>query len=77
VNILNGTPVYSNDPTVDPDDLTKDDRFKELAKAGIPGDPRLIKTDDPNQKNWTVCIGTECFEAPASLTDDILYWFEL
>ena len=77
VNLSNGTPVYSNDPTVDPDDLTKDDRFKVLAKAGIPGDPNLIRTDDPNQKNWAVCVGTECFEGPDSLVDDILYWFEL
>jgi type IV pilus assembly protein PilY1 len=77
VNMLNGTPVYNTDPTIPPENLTKDDRFVGLVKAGIPGDPRLIKTADPNQKNWTTCVGTECFDFEIRKPDEILYWFEL
>lgn len=78
ISAANGTPVFNFD-TVEldsDDDLTKADRIRTLNKAGIPADPIMIRTNDPNQKNITNCIGTECFEVADTNKRTSLYWYE-
>lgn len=76
MDLNDGRPTYTNDPTVDKSDLVKEDRYINLSKAGIPADPKFIKTENPNQKDWAVCIGTECFTMPDTSVLTRLYWFE-
>ncbi|MFW2371881.1 MAG: pilus assembly protein [Gammaproteobacteria bacterium] len=78
ISAANGTPVHNFDTVeVDSDDeLTKADRIRTLNKAGIPADPIMIRTNDPNQKNVANCIGTECFEVDDTNRRTSLYWYE-
>ena len=78
VSVADGTPVFNFDTTViDSDDkFSKADRIRTLNKAGIPADPIMIRTSDPNQKNIANCIGTECFEVDNTNQRTSLYWYE-
>lgn len=58
------------------DGLTKADRYEVLKKAGIPADPKMIRTNNPDQKDWAVCVGTECQRAESLGSHQSLYWFD-
>jgi type IV pilus assembly protein PilY1 len=55
-------------------DLTIDRNQFNLLKPGIPADPKMILTEDPDQKDYAVCIGTECMTAPVLTQHQKLYW---
>lgn len=54
----------------------KADRRELLKKAGIPADPKMIRTANPGQKDWTACVGTECKRAESLGSHRSLYWFD-
>lgn len=58
------------------DGTTKADRLTVLKKAGIPADPKMIRTSNTKQKDWTVCVGTECQRAESLGSHQSLYWFD-
>ena len=72
---LNTDSSGSGSGSTQPGDL-KVKRYDPLVKPGIPADPKMIKTSDPNQKDYAVCVGTQCRKAQNTNLHEEIYWFE-
>jgi len=70
VNVVNGTPTYSDPGVVG----TREDRKRFLARGGIPPSPNVIVTE---QGVATLCVGTECEDAQIPNTVQKSYWYEV
>ena len=74
VNAWDATPVLNLDGLGDADNLTKDDRRRQLGRMGIPPSPQIMMPDggDP-----VVLVGPETYSPPEQEVSSRIYWREV
>ncbi len=73
VNMWDATPVMNLDGIGDDNNLTKDDRRKQLGRMGIPPSPQVMM---PDEGQPVVLVGPETYDPGTQDTNSRTYWRE-